>query len=119
MKMSDLLMVLEATALLNPCFFKNKVKTALASSFSAANRAGGTTFKLNDPSIAESSYHNIKKNNVNIVKEKTIIQMSKFFFFKFYVEVETELQKPPERKCKTYRTLLGKRRVLQEMKVES
>jgi len=79
MKRSDLLMVLEATALLNPCFFKNKVKTALASSFSAANRAGGTTFKLNDPSVPESACHNIKKNDVNIINEKRIVQMSKFF----------------------------------------
>lgn len=55
MKRSDLLMVLAATALLNPCFFKNRVKTALASSFSAANKVGGTTFKLNNPSTPESA----------------------------------------------------------------
>jgi hypothetical protein len=78
MKRSDLLMVLAATELLGPCFFKKKVKTALASSFSAANRAGGTTFKLNDPSVPESACHNIKKNYVNIVKEKMTVQMSMF-----------------------------------------
>ena len=55
MKESDLLMVLAAMALLNPCFFKNKVKTALASSFSAAKRVDGTTFKLNEPFISESA----------------------------------------------------------------
>lgn len=55
MKMSDLFMVLEATALLRPCFFRNKVKTALASSFSAANKVGETTRKLKDPSIPESA----------------------------------------------------------------
>lgn len=38
MKRSDLLIVLAAIALLKPCFFKNKVKTAFASSFSAAKR---------------------------------------------------------------------------------
>lgn len=42
------------TALLKPCFFKNKVKIALASSFSAANRFAGTTLKLNGPSILVS-----------------------------------------------------------------
>lgn len=55
MKWSDLLMVLDAIELLNPCFFKNKVKTALASSLSAANRVGDTTFKLKEPSISESA----------------------------------------------------------------
>lgn len=55
MNRSDLLIVLAATALLKPCFFKNKVKIALASSFSAANRVGGTTFELNDPSTPESA----------------------------------------------------------------
>lgn len=55
MKRSDLLMVLAATALLRPCFFKNKVNTALASSFSAANRVGDTTRKLNDPSTLDSA----------------------------------------------------------------
>lgn len=50
MKRSDLLIVLAAAALVNPCFFKNKVNTALASSFSAASKFGGTTLKLNDPS---------------------------------------------------------------------
>lgn len=54
MKRSDLFIVLAAIALLRPCFFKNKVKTALASSFSAVRRAGETTFKLADPSISES-----------------------------------------------------------------
>jgi len=53
MKRSDLLMVLAATELLKPCFFKNKVNTALASSFSAANRVGDTTSKFNDPSMPE------------------------------------------------------------------
>lgn len=48
-------MVLAAIVLLRPCFFKNKVNTALASSFSAAKRAGDTSFKLNDPSIPESA----------------------------------------------------------------
>lgn len=54
--MSDLLTVLAAIALLKPFFFKNKVKTALASSFSAANRVVGSASKLNDPSIPESSF---------------------------------------------------------------
>lgn len=55
MKRSDLLIVLAATALLKPCFFKNKVKIALASSFSAANRVGDTTLKLTEPSTPESA----------------------------------------------------------------
>lgn len=50
--MSDLLIVLAATALLKPCFFKNKFRTAFASSFSAATRVAGTTLtlELKDPS---------------------------------------------------------------------
>lgn len=48
-------MVLAATVGLSPCFFRNKVRTALASSFSAANRAGDTNFKLNEPSTPESA----------------------------------------------------------------
>lgn len=55
MKRSDLFIVLAAIALLMPCFFKNKVKTALASSFSAVRRAGDTTFKLTGPSVSESA----------------------------------------------------------------
>lgn len=55
MKRSDLLMILAATALLKPCFFKNKVKTAFASSLSAAKRVGDTTFELNDPFVPESA----------------------------------------------------------------
>lgn len=56
MTSSDLLMVLAATALLKPCFFKNRLNTALASSFSAANRLGGTTLKLiDDPSTPDSA----------------------------------------------------------------
>lgn len=54
MKRSDLLMVLAATPLLRPCFFKNNVNTALASSFSAANKVEGTTRKLEDPFTPES-----------------------------------------------------------------
>lgn len=52
MKSSDLLIVLAAIALLKPCFFKNRLNTALASSFSAANRIGGTALELqiDDPS---------------------------------------------------------------------
>lgn len=71
MKWSDLFMVLVATALLNPCFLKNKDKTALASSLSAANRVGDTTFKLNEPSIPESAgiIYTYKKD-VNNVKER-------------------------------------------------
>lgn len=46
-------MVLAAFALLKPCFFKNKVNTALASSFSAANKVGGITFMFTDLSVAE------------------------------------------------------------------
>lgn len=56
MKSSDLLMVLAAIALLKPCFFKNRLNTALASSFSAANRLGDTTLKLvDDASIPDSA----------------------------------------------------------------
>ncbi|KAK8622243.1 hypothetical protein V6N13_117167 [Hibiscus sabdariffa] len=55
MKRSDLLMILTATALLRPCFLKNNVKTALASSFSAAIRVGDTTLELKDPSNSESA----------------------------------------------------------------
>jgi hypothetical protein len=47
-KGSDLLMILAAFALLKPCFFKNKVNTAFASSFSAANKVGGNPFTFND-----------------------------------------------------------------------
>lgn len=54
-KISDLLTVLAATALLKPFFFRNKFKTALASSFSAANMVVGSASKLNDPSIPEPS----------------------------------------------------------------
>jgi len=56
--MSDLLIVLAATALLKPCFFKNKFRTAFASSFSAATRVAGTTLtlELKDPSIPESAF---------------------------------------------------------------
>lgn len=46
-------MVLAAFALLIPCFFKNKVNTALASSFSAANRVGGNSFTVNEPFVPE------------------------------------------------------------------
>lgn len=60
MKASDLLTTLAASALLNPCFFKNNVSTALDSSFSAANRVGGTTLKLNDPSSPESAANQTK-----------------------------------------------------------
>lgn len=61
MKRSDLLIVLAAAALVNPCFFKNKVNTALASSFSAASKFGGTTLKLNDPSITYMAVSIIRK----------------------------------------------------------
>lgn len=69
MKSSDLLMVLAATALLNPFFFKNKVRTALASSFSAANKVGGTTFKLDETSVSESAAI-VSKNKVT-TEDKT------------------------------------------------
>ena len=49
-------MVLAAMALLKPCFFKNKVNTALASSFSAANRVGGMALMFNDPSVPEQNH---------------------------------------------------------------
>lgn len=52
---SDLLMVLAATALLKPCFLRKSESTALASSFSAANKVGGTVVKLLDPNPEESS----------------------------------------------------------------
>jgi len=48
-----LLIVLAAFALLKPRFFKNKVNTALASSFSAANRVGDNSFTFNDSSVSE------------------------------------------------------------------
>lgn len=60
MKASDLLIVLAARALLNPCFFKNNVSTALASSFSAANRVGDTILWLKEPSTPESAVQQTK-----------------------------------------------------------
>jgi len=46
MKLSDLFRDLAAVAVLKPCFFRNKVKTALASSLSAVNKVGGTALVL-------------------------------------------------------------------------
>lgn len=60
MKASDLLIVLAALALLKPCFLKNKVSTALASSLSAANRVGDTILRLTEPSIPDSAVHQNK-----------------------------------------------------------
>lgn len=55
MKDSDFLIILAEPALLKPCFFRNKVNTALASSFSAATRFGGTVLKLKEPSSSDSA----------------------------------------------------------------
>lgn len=64
MKRIDLLMIFAALALLKPCFFKNKVKTAFASSFSAVKRVGGTTFKLYEPFIPESA---VKTSRIHLL----------------------------------------------------
>lgn len=48
-------MVLAATALLKPCFLRKSESTALASSFSAASKVGGTVVKVLDPNPEESS----------------------------------------------------------------
>lgn len=67
MKTSDLAMVFATTTLLKPCFFKNKDNTDFASSFSAANKIGGTTVELNEP-FPEEKAAVILKHSVNILK---------------------------------------------------
>lgn len=66
-------MVLAATVWLRPCFFKNKVRTALASSFSAAKRTGDTSFKLNEPSIPESAVQVLKDICQIFKKNRSIV----------------------------------------------
>lgn len=73
MKRSDLLIVLAATTLLRPCFFKNRVRTALASSFSAASKVGETTRTLEDPSIPESASEYIINSIMLVFWQKNML----------------------------------------------
>lgn len=63
MKRSDLLVVLTATALLKPCFFKNKVNMAFASSFSDANKLGDTVLTPEVLYISDSPEFEQKKKS--------------------------------------------------------